>query len=561
MKRILLALAIVTLVLPAAQQVRAETEVSISYFYDNLNDGNWIEVGDYGYCWQPNVASSADWRPYTDGYWAYTDVGWTWVSYEDFGWATYHYGRWVRLEDQGWLWVPGYEWGPAWVSWRTGGDAIGWAPLPPTRERIYEGRAITGHVDVEFDIGPLYYNFVDVRYIGEPVLRDRIYPVTQNITVINNTVNVTNITYRNSVVYNHGPDIERLNQYSVRPIQRLKLERTTNVNVTNGVRGSEVTKVQGGTLMVAAPVKIQKPAKNVAPKNVKTKIAQAKIEHGWSGVSDPKVKSELVQKMKTEDSKNIPPPSTAPAQKPGAAAGASPAVGASPATGASPVATAPPAEGTPAAASPAPTPEKGKQKGKRGEPAAATPAVSPSVAGEQGEATPSERGRGRGRHGKPGEQAAPTPESAMQKGLESPSATGEASPRERGKGRKGRQGEEPAVTPKAETPSAREHNAATGLAPEATQPSKQKGNRRHEEATPTPSTGGGASNEPETPRHHGKHELAPSGQSANDEAVRGPRNRPTGRVQEQPATGAGTGEGKKEGGPHKKKGAEPSPTP
>ena len=77
-----------------------------------------------------------NWRPYADGYWAYTDVGWTWVSNEDFGWATYHYGRWARLRDHGWVWVPGREWGPAWVSWRTGGDYVGWAPLPPRRGEV-----------------------------------------------------------------------------------------------------------------------------------------------------------------------------------------------------------------------------------------------------------------------------------------------------------------------------------------------------------------------------------------------------------------------------------------
>jgi len=92
-------------------------------------------------------------RPYSDGYWAYTDVGWTWVSYEDFGWATYHYGRWTRLRDRGWFWVPGREWGPAWFSWRTGGDYVGWAPLPPRgRDEDYDNRPINGQVDVEFDI-------------------------------------------------------------------------------------------------------------------------------------------------------------------------------------------------------------------------------------------------------------------------------------------------------------------------------------------------------------------------------------------------------------------------
>src|ERR1700687_2264655 len=182
MKRIFLALAISVLFFPAPRQANG-AEVSVDFFYNNLSGGSWIEVGDYGYCWQPDVAASADWRPYSDGYWAYTDLGWTWVSYEDFGWATYHYGRWVRLSGRGWVWVPGrdedLEWGPAWVSWRTGGDYIGWAPLPPARGGIYAGVSIGGHVDIDFDIGPAYYNFCEVRYIGEPVLRERIVDVSQ----------------------------------------------------------------------------------------------------------------------------------------------------------------------------------------------------------------------------------------------------------------------------------------------------------------------------------------------------------------------------------------------
>src|SRR5437763_8472681 len=202
MKKILFALAMLVFGASALQQARAD--VSIDFFYDNLSGGNWIDVEGYGYGWQPDLAvNDQNWRPYADGYWAYTDAGWTWVSYEDFGWATYHYGRWTNLADYGWVWVPGYEWGPAWVSWRTGGDYVGWAPLPPQgNEVVYEGTAITGAVDVTFGIGPLYYNFVDIRYIGEPVLRARLIEPARNVTIINNTVNVTNITYNNSIVVN-----------------------------------------------------------------------------------------------------------------------------------------------------------------------------------------------------------------------------------------------------------------------------------------------------------------------------------------------------------------------
>jgi hypothetical protein len=298
--------------LPLAAQAEAETEVSLNFFYDNLSDqGNWIEVGDYGYCFQPNVAvNGSDWRPYADGYWAYTDVGWTWVSYEDFGWATYHYGRWADLDDYGWVWVPGYEWAPAWVSWRTGGDYIGWAPLPPAGGDICEGRTITIQVDAEFEIGSQYYNFIDIRYIGEPVLRARILAPSRNVTIINNTVNVTNITYNNSIVNNYGPDYNRLNQYSTRPIQRLSLKRETVVGADfgRGGRHANFNRVNGNQLMVVAP-QIQKSEQNIAPKVVKAKVDKPNIEHGWKGVGD---RQQVEAVMRQENAKHVPPPSFQP---------------------------------------------------------------------------------------------------------------------------------------------------------------------------------------------------------------------------------------------------------
>ncbi|HWY50087.1 MAG TPA: DUF6600 domain-containing protein [Chthoniobacterales bacterium] len=308
MKRLLFVFAATVLLLPFAPQAKSQ-DVSVDFFYNNLNGGSWIEVGNYGYCWQPDVAASdSSWRPYADGYWAYTDEGWTWVSYEDFGWATYHYGRWVRLADYGWVWRPGYEWGPAWVSWRFGGGYAGWAPLPPETEVVYESRPLTGHLDVEFDIGPGYYNFVDVRYLGEPVLRSRIVDVNQNVTYINQTVNVTNITYKNKTVYNYGPDLNVVNQYSSRPIQKLKVERQTNVDFSAAAKSGGLTKVQGNALVVAAPTKMTRPAKQIAPPTVKTKLADAKVEKGWSVAGDANAQTQLKEKIKTQDLKKVPPP-------------------------------------------------------------------------------------------------------------------------------------------------------------------------------------------------------------------------------------------------------------
>src|SRR5450631_3764819 len=134
---------------------------SYGMFYQKLEPyGAWRETSDYGYVWQPREAEAAGgWRPYTDGRWVYSDAGWTWMSEEPFGWATYHYGRWVRLSRVGWVWVPGDEWAPAWVSWRTSKDYVGWAPLPP-EARFDRRSGIRNWADNYYDIGPDQYAFV-----------------------------------------------------------------------------------------------------------------------------------------------------------------------------------------------------------------------------------------------------------------------------------------------------------------------------------------------------------------------------------------------------------------
>jgi hypothetical protein len=90
-------------------------EVSFNYFYNTLSPyGDWIEIDDNMYAWKPyNV--SRRWSPYTMGRWVWSDYGWYWDSYEPFGWAVYHYGRWYNDDYYGWMWIPDYQWGPSWV--------------------------------------------------------------------------------------------------------------------------------------------------------------------------------------------------------------------------------------------------------------------------------------------------------------------------------------------------------------------------------------------------------------------------------------------------------------
>src|SRR5262245_40119173 len=113
---------------PAADDY-AEPETPPADYEDALDPyGQWVDDTAYGRVWEPAIAYG--WRPYVDGYWAWTPYGWTWVSSEPWAW-TFHYGRWGFLPAVGWVWVPGFTWGPAWVDWFWGDGFVGWAPLSP----------------------------------------------------------------------------------------------------------------------------------------------------------------------------------------------------------------------------------------------------------------------------------------------------------------------------------------------------------------------------------------------------------------------------------------------
>ena len=158
--------------------------VDLGFFYDDLAPyGNWIERPNYGWAWAPRSVS-ASWQPYQNGHWVWTDQGWTWVTDEPYGWATYHYGRWYQDPEIGWAWVPGNDWAPAWVSFQEGGDYVGWAPLPPSVE-INPG--FSGGFSVS--LAPETYVFVQERYFLAPSITTYIVPRTRVVTVFRETRN------------------------------------------------------------------------------------------------------------------------------------------------------------------------------------------------------------------------------------------------------------------------------------------------------------------------------------------------------------------------------------
>lgn len=279
------------LVAPAPVRAQDDQEVSFDYFHDSLAPyGEWIQAGDYGLCWHP-AGVSEDWAPYTDGYWSYTDGGWTWVSYEDFGGITYHYGRWVTVPEEGWCWVPDYQWGPAWVSWRNNDDYVGWAPLPP-EVRYTPDVGVSTWVDTSYDIGPGYYHFCRVRDFGAPVLTEVIVPRARNVVIIGSTFNVTNITVSPfGFPFVGGPRIDFISAHVLRPVPTLKLVQVTNVNnvfVNRGGRRTVIVSQQRGNTLVVPALRVRPPTAAVLAtfKPAKVVAVHTGAPHGWDMVKD-----------------------------------------------------------------------------------------------------------------------------------------------------------------------------------------------------------------------------------------------------------------------------------
>ena len=196
----------------AIDSVASNVSWSVSVFSGPLGQcGHWVERPGYGRCWYPSYVSS-DWRPYCEGYWMWTDNGWYWVSDEPWAWATYHYGRWVYDSYYGWVWVPDTEWGPSWVCWREGGEYVGWAPLPPGAGFGPEGYVVVRDRPVQ----DRFFVFVQIGHFAEPVHRRTV--IVNKTTIINQTVNITNITRVNNVVVNRGPKVENIQRVSSRKL-------------------------------------------------------------------------------------------------------------------------------------------------------------------------------------------------------------------------------------------------------------------------------------------------------------------------------------------------------
>lgn len=195
-------------------------EMDYNDFYEYLSPyGVWVHYAPYGYVWTPRHVSH-NWRPYTYGRWVWTNYGWTWVSYHEWGWVPFHYGRWGWDNRLGWFWVPGSIWAPAWVSWRWGNVYIGWCPLPPDVEFIPG----TGIGSLPYDFPDPYWVFIEGRYFQYDYLDRYILPYERNRTVVRLTVHKANLTVRNRQLLNQGVDVDQVKYITRSSVSRYEVE-------------------------------------------------------------------------------------------------------------------------------------------------------------------------------------------------------------------------------------------------------------------------------------------------------------------------------------------------
>ncbi|MGA1235589.1 MAG: DUF6600 domain-containing protein [Limisphaerales bacterium] len=236
------------------------TQVTNNYFYNTLSPyGTWVDVPDYGWCWQPTIAvTQADWRPYCHGgRWVWTDCGWYWQSYYSWGWAPFHYGRWHLSSGRGWVWLPDTHWGPAWVTWRSYDGYCGWAPLPPAAHYVsgvgftYYGRGVS--VSFGFGLSSACYSFVPVHHFYTPrpwshcAPRSTVNKFYGDTTVINNYV-----VGNNNTIINNGIGTETISRASRTEIRKVRVADSRNDKSTPGIRAERLSR-DGSTLMAYRP--------------------------------------------------------------------------------------------------------------------------------------------------------------------------------------------------------------------------------------------------------------------------------------------------------------------
>jgi hypothetical protein len=249
-----------------AAQTAAPAAVTYQTFYDNLSPyGTWIDYPAYGHVWAPRL--TGDFRPYaTNGNWAYTTEGWTWVSDYAWGWAPFHYGQWLYDDMYGWLWIPGYDWSPAWVTWGFADNLYCWAPLMPG-------------IDLNVPFGSwrphsFYWNAVSRDHIYDKnlsaslVARDQVGNLSGRISIVSNFTT----TSKHSLYYSKGPDVNDVQKYVGSRIQTVPIRETNSM--ADARRAGDGLSVYRPAVQTPKETAKQHPEKTLQPREFRRASAE-----------------------------------------------------------------------------------------------------------------------------------------------------------------------------------------------------------------------------------------------------------------------------------------------
>ncbi len=184
--------------------------------YEDLDDnGEWRPDMTYGNVWFPTHVD-AGWAPYHEGHWAWISPwGWTWIDDEPWGYAPFHYGRWVVLGGR-WGWVAGPRevapvYAPALVVFLGGGLGagvdVGWFPLGPREVFV-----------PTYGVSRAYMTRVNV---SNTVVNTTVITNVYNTTIVNKSTTITNVTYVNRSVPGAVTAVPRNAFVSAQPVARV----------------------------------------------------------------------------------------------------------------------------------------------------------------------------------------------------------------------------------------------------------------------------------------------------------------------------------------------------
>ena len=297
-----------------SDRAHSQTEVTLDVFYDALSPyGEWVEHEYYGYIWQP-VGVDPYWKPYSDGNWQYSDEGWIWVSGEPWGWATYHYGRWMLDDYYGWIWIPGVTWAPAYVDWYESPGYVGWSPQPPDTSFFlsigiaigtgygyyspyyYEPYYYGGHGHHKKHYGKHYRKkhhyghhyghhapdshstYVPDHHFSHKNAKLVALDRPHNLVVHRNSKAINNVKVENNRIVNRGPDRRSMERRTGRKIGRVNIVDRNSAQL----RGNKsVNNLKGGDYNIYRPTVVKRG--DESPRKVSKRSAGAdntRVERG-----------------------------------------------------------------------------------------------------------------------------------------------------------------------------------------------------------------------------------------------------------------------------------------